>query len=431
MLEYFRESKVVLIDDSRDQVENIIKFLSLKGIACNYIENYSDLEIKFSGVRFLILDLYLSTIQDGFDPLLSSLDVILPEDIGPVVILIFSNHSDDIDKFKIALKEYLPRLKYYKIRALDKERINRNPTILEEEMNNLIKSESIFDIQLNWESEVAKAVQGVSNRLYSNVIKEQNSDKMFAKIVYHFMGSRGSKEDNIELYRSILRSFTLLIGDEIDCCDYNNNLDTFMNNVKLLINESKGYSIEESEKGKLNSSINVIQAKSMSHQFGSLYVCSDWDPNIISEYENDLITDIFKFDSIDSYDKYCSDQDVNKNDIISVIMDISPPCDHAQDKLKLHKFVMGILVSEGAYEKIKSKIKKADSIFKWIKISINGSEKIREGNYYLIFNLSFSCSFHFSKVREKNPILLVRNEPALHIKNKYLSYFSRVGDVQF
>jgi hypothetical protein len=137
-------------------------------------------------------------------------------------------------------------------------------------------------------------------------------------------------------------------------------------------------------------------------------------PGNIYKWENQVkINDLFNGD-IDSYPQ--------KNSFLEklkyILLEVSPSCDYAQDKWKLHRVILGVMWPENDLKKIK---KTADYIYFSPIFEVEG--KI----YKFVFDLRYLTTLSFGELKDKEPALRIRHDLLIDIQSKVAGHINRPG----
>lgn len=112
-----KTSRVVVIDDLREEALPVIEALGQLGIGCIYVpgERIEDLPKKpFRGVRLVVLDMRLGITGGDKQTAGVTANVfartVSPDD-GPLIVLLWTKHKEDVPAFKTALFAIEPKFK--------------------------------------------------------------------------------------------------------------------------------------------------------------------------------------------------------------------------------------------------------------------------------------------------------------------------------
>ena len=232
------EAKIVVVDDKREDVENLLKLLNKKGIPFNYyyedanIDNLPDDPIK--NVRLLFLDFVLGT--DGqqektkISTMLTVIKKIIHVDNGPYVILAWTMHNDSngygdlVTPFKVELYKSSDIPNPVAIVDLDKISVMRDLRLIDKKLKNTFDGANIFEILLGWEANgrvaLADVIKTINDISLQNITDPPLSlDEFSSKLrksternMYQFAASV-SGEKNLSPSNGILIDAQLPLGN--------------------------------------------------------------------------------------------------------------------------------------------------------------------------------------------------------------------------
>ncbi len=112
-MNFLRTSRVVLIDDQPEEVQAIIDALGRLSIGCIYLrgDRKEDLPKKpLHGIRLVVLDMHLAGAagQEAKTTATVFKTVVSP-DHGPLVVLLWTKHPNDLTEFRTALFALEPK----------------------------------------------------------------------------------------------------------------------------------------------------------------------------------------------------------------------------------------------------------------------------------------------------------------------------------
>jgi hypothetical protein len=116
-MNFLRTSRVVLIDDEPEEVLPVLEALGRLSVGCTYLpgDRQEDLPRKpLHGIRLVVLDMHLGAAVPGGDQAKTTATVfhrVVSPDHGPLVVLLWSKHPEDLAKFREALFVLEPKFK--------------------------------------------------------------------------------------------------------------------------------------------------------------------------------------------------------------------------------------------------------------------------------------------------------------------------------
>ena len=114
-MNYLKTARVVVIDDAPNEAAVVIEALGRLGIGCIYLkgERLEDLPAQpLRGIRLAVLDLHLGTTGSEKQIASATANVFrqtISADHGPLIVLLWTKHMEDVPAFKKVLFEIEPK----------------------------------------------------------------------------------------------------------------------------------------------------------------------------------------------------------------------------------------------------------------------------------------------------------------------------------
>ncbi|MGL5122807.1 MAG: hypothetical protein ACRC6K_01375 [Fusobacteriaceae bacterium] len=480
IINYLSNSKVVIIDDEYEEAQPLITGLKTIGISALHIAKIVEIKKTINGIRLIFLDIDLvagaGNSHDRAGTIISFLKRILDKENGPYLILIWSKQSDihkDIllerfdtlkdteDKYlipidtlvleksnylnssqekDIEIDEIIEKMdnffKSQDINILDKyyleikqDLINfksekRTSFILNEkqlkklmeEIYFLVEKNIDFKIFLAWEHMVKNEVINQGNEFFETKVREKFGNVLYNLAVAYsgqklvdekFMCSAFSVINNLLCDKL---SNNAIISDEIKLLG-----DSFLENNE--IKEEYKEDIPSQLKAILNKKllINVVNSKIKNIFPGAVYKNNDEKNG--DDFINGLYNSIINHKKTEKNKKIKSDiKGEMKGNIIN--LEISPSCDFSQNKIKYHRIIKGVLLSE--------------ETMKFTRINKEAhycSQLVEINNKNCCLWFSFQHLYTEEKIDENNIeiILRLKNDFFKEIQIKLSNHISRLG----
>lgn len=452
------DSRVLIIDDSREEVIKLIDLLNREGISYNYYSgtNKSELPSKpLSRVRFVFLDFVLG--NDGqsdktkISVLIANLKKLISRNNGPYVILTWTKNDtpdgDLIDLLKNELMKCDAIPNPLDIIRLEKTDSYNNILKIKKTIDINFQKTNIFNILLDWELNSFSAGTDVLNTIFDLV--EINNDLDFKKysketikqIEFYLTqiakGAYGSNITEEEITARVQNSLSMLLKDNIE-----RKVDS--QTIAKEIGKKLHKHIKSKISSKKSASINdifLLMKNSLSKSSpGNIYLHSE----IISsakknKKENDCVQlkRIYKNYLSNFFDKKYSNTKLGlfsdyESDIklrtTPIYLELTPSCDHANGKQKNVRLIFGLLVPEKYTNNSKTKEIKNKNIRK-IGDSIFESQPIIYGDelYYIILDYAHYYSLHTSVLKDSTPLFRLREDFLYLIQKNVANHLSRPG----
>lgn len=452
-----RETRIIVIDDKKEDVKNLLKLLDKKGVPYNYYfqdANMGNLpESPLINVRLIFLDFVLGTdsqpVKSKIATLMNVLKRILHPDNGPYIILAWtvleSAALDDlITPFKSELFKNPDIPKPVAIVNLDKINIMKNLNHIHKNLKKAFNGNNIFEILLDWEcngrtalADVIKALTDLSAQHitrtttslddYSTLLRKAAERNMcrFASSV--------SGEKNLKSGNSILIDAQLPLGNI-----FQDHLETHIRKLtpKYKLLSRKIYRSRNApeysapEKAQMNTYFLLVSDPDPSIKPGNIYKANSVLRKVHRSGKITLWKKDFYAKSI--IEKSKTDSAVNgrikelNKKIIPILIEVTPECDYAQKNWRGAKFIFGILWPPLLARDSRDKyLLKADKIFPPLFIKYRGEV------YLLTFHANYQIMLPLSAVKSIRPILRARKELLVDVQHWSAAHASRPGKTEF
>jgi hypothetical protein len=342
--------KVIVVDDVFKEVEPLLSALWQKGIPCIYLTGQQEYlpEKPFSGVRLLFLDIELDTKALSDKNKASTLAAVVKKIIGekpcPYFIVFWTKHDDKVIK---EVLRYLDTDHISPVGWMDFEKpASSDSTIKITELIKKIESKSAemgaFNYLLVWENLLDKTISDFSNKYFSAVSANGNTDDWSRKMAI--------------LLGHLASSYT---GEKL----YNNTDD--LKNAMLALGDSFGASIQKSVKAEnfaLEMSLlqQPIKLQDLAVQNSLLFL--DFQPDKEVSFGN-----VFIMNQPDEhlkealYKNIYPDNKIQEGTLICGMI-VTPSCDIAHSKYlhnqkNCYRILYGLMIPAMDYEQVENSIK--------------------------------------------------------------------------
>jgi len=445
-----KNSKIVIIDDVRDEVEKLLCALNKYGVSFNYYyekadpKNLPDKPLK--NVRFLFLDFVLATDsqQDKtkISVVIGVLKKVISQNNGPYIILAWTKHDKPQDSLIPLFKEELMKdvsiPKPLSIIEMDKVGSMNNLNKIIKNIETKFESEPVIEVLLKWENNVQDAVTDVMNTL-SEVLCPSSTTPLtfdeYSEQLNNYIEKHMGKFAQSLLGRKMVVDKTLLIASQYSLNTFlQDHIENHIGQDKTIFSKltkrvfdqsSKNYT--DIEKSTMNTSFSLITKNlSVGLYPGNIY----------------KLTDIFKKVKCKKKSCYCNKINLKKkliladicqnpNDlklkkvdlrrVIPIMLDVTPVCDFANEKSHYCNLLSGVLWPIDLI----SLMKKSEYLYKPWPITYKGT------SYLLTFNSNRLLTFHPNTVAIYKPVLRARKELLTDIHHWFSKQTSRPGKIEF
>lgn len=461
------DGRIVVIDDALEEALPLISILSKNGVPTIYLTGEYE-KLPHNGmdfVRILFLDLKLvSSIDEKsvIGTLVSILTHIIKKDNGPYFIILWSKHEKD---YKTALEnkfsdQSLMAIKPLTILSLKKdiylERDSNGNWIfkndaferIEEKLKEELGKIGMFHLFIIWENLVHRAAGKIVNEFSGFRGFDEDWNQKMAEIFLKLAESYAGRQLNMSKFEEVIRNSLFSFNASF--------LDTLESEIRNFNTPELNISFEKCRSeingevaGEINSKLLIVKEVGNSPLPGNVYKFFDIESISVEELNELLGTMCYDFiDPIKVCKKFAIENDKNVNEISEdeckkineafkkdfgkhfkeerqavkeqtqlVVMEISPYCDYAQEKWKVHRMLKGLLWPHDFREILKN----ADFIY--YSPLINYENKL----YYMVFDLRHFSSIEFDRLNDKMPLFRIRHELLVDIQSILAAHVSRPG----
>jgi len=343
MLQEFITSALI-IDDSEHEIEKLKEYLEDKDI---WVKHYTPTELDkktspFNNRKLIFLDLYLenqNTLENNIAKIRSYFSTIIGKDFGTYGIVLWTKHTDEagafIERIYKTANKYTPPLF---VLPLEKNEFLRKGSFegvlekLEEGLTGDVSS-SFF---IEWNKAVKKGSDNTITTLYSlfetNDKKNKYLEAILFKLACNYTGIPEGTIEGYDLQNDLVKSLMDSLQFEISS-NYKNIPNLFDDPKDYVYNDT----VEEKTKvfSKLNSLL-MLDTQNCNQDSvipGNFYEVLDHNSPL---YIKEVIYRK-KSENLDSHDDF---KEINKR---RICIEVTPPCDFAQNKKQsLSRIVGGI-----------------------------------------------------------------------------------------
>jgi len=404
--------RVVVIDDKVEEGLPLTIALSKNKIPTIYYSGkLEELPSKpLVGIRIVFLDIVLGTDgQPRKTQLATAVNIfkrIINKNNGPYLLIAWTKHPEYISAIKTELADIPPIL------LLDMEKSNCRDTNgnfdikkIERKIKTALRNLKAFHLFVLWESLLHKAAGDIVNdfsSFYSNDSEwDNNTSSIFFHLARAYLGEKADFLKDKEIIKNALLTMNSAFIDTIEneIRNYrfsfeNINKNDIANDVRARINKKLLLYFER----------NLVSAEP-----GNVYKSS----RKLGGHLN--VGELFSDNKLDTY--------LQKADLISkakfIFLEVSPPCDYAQNNLRIHRCLWGVM---WPIEHAK-KIKKGDFIYTTPLLEIDGKF------YKLVFNMRYLMSMPIRDLQNKKALFRIRHDMLTDIQSHMARHVNRPGIV--
>jgi len=450
--------KVLIIDDKKEEVENLIKYLEKESIKTVFLEpnNEESDEYfeKFNGYpgNLIFLDLYLdnnsgANINTHIGKIRMVLKSLMQSKNLSYGLILWSNHSEEVKILENKLlndkDEYTLPLFIFSMNKMD---YIQNPERIFESLCEELEKNIAASFYIKWSAIIERAKNKVLNDVFGLIDSYEYQDKNLEFLLFHMAKNHvGISDEDLRDYDRLqidafnafseLLSYSLQV-DNIQNCDLFKDLDQLSDSpIEKIKNISNDIYILEKAKRQLNEKkeINEIikklkkERKDIEVEFEKiLSIFSEINAIMHFDLESHSIGkpgEIYLYKGIN--EKFISNK--KNTDDLSLVIEMSPPCDYANKKGGNPKMVSGFLTKFSP-----NRLKQLNSMAIYTEsypIYIRDIPEVEKGIYLLAIDFRYINNITFNELQSDDFQYLFRVKDKLFadILQKMSSYTARLG----
>ena len=404
--------KVVIIDDEVEEGFPLVKALTKNSIPTIYFTgNLEELpKSPLKGIRIVFLDIVLGTDgQPAKTQIASAAKIfksIIDKNNGPYLLIAWTIHEEHINGIKVALNDMPPScfLNLEKSKCKDKDG-NFNIKKIEKKIKGELKKVSAFHLFALWENLVHQASGEVVNDFSALYQTDDQWDKKISSVLFHlakaYAGEKTKSMNNKEIIRNALLSFNGAF------------IDTLENKIRnSILTKSKNMTLNQLTPeitAKINRKLHLFVDKNIKNP----------EPGNVYRVTKDLgirldVNELFEQNKLATYPR----RDELLLKIKYVFLEASPSCDYAQNNLRVHRCLSGVMWPHEHQDKIK---KKADFMYITPLLEIDG------GLFKIVFNLRYLISIPIELLKNKKAICKFRHDLLTDVQSYIARHINRPG----
>lgn len=435
-------AKVIIVDDNADELKNLAEAFYSSGIPCLPLQYDSRDGVKKYGIekstdiRWLFIDLHLEPDTE-FDAahLLGPIKVVLSHLIGGGVysLVFWSKHTSKVDEIIERIKkdaelsnDLPPPVNYA---CLDKNDFIEDSKALKEKVGEILSGNNnkLVSSMLRWENAVANAASNILKKVHQLAKNKDaweiektncNIKNIISLLAHEASGFKVAKDDadvslNKGLFNLVEDDYSNItkknIWSEFEFAS-NKELKQISTDIKVRLNTYiLAEEISAPTKGSTLYNKGVISFLDKSHA------------NIKNLLGNIDLNTIIK-------EEFVGLQQVELRDIVLGVLEISPDCDHANKKIKMHRFILTSLIPSDLF-----------TSEAWNSVTANQHDGIfketpdilyKEKQYKLFLSFKYIISIPLSDENKdifSHDSLRLKDDVLVKIRTEMARYISRPG----
>lgn len=436
-------ARVLLLDDDKDEALPIIKAFSKVGVPVVYFEGkksgYPKLDDKLRGVRLVILDMNLGVTgsdQNIASTLVQSLSQILSPENGPYGILIWTNHPELKERVAKYIYEHRELPKPVFIFMLQKadfvsrsgRAAGRKRFLIRKLSTHLIAElteHSTLECMQSWEGSCFRAATNVTNSIaeltestatdLDQWIKAWQQETL--KLLLVIGRAKAEKHHTPEnCIPSIFLALTPLHSDRMDALVKEAAAGLSKHVPKIM--GAQGGS-DEKRKARVNTMLHLALTELNRFSPGNLYIFSRTRKPSFMPSLKDVVGDCIQGPE----DKMTENLEFVVNNSHLCGLEITPACDHAQNKMGLSRIIAGVVLTPEQAKKLNT----GAQFLKQLGLFYLKSARLTEGPYLLIVNSRYIAAAKPSVVKKLRASARVRSQLLADVQSWSSYQSSRQG----
>jgi hypothetical protein len=365
-------TRVIILDDDRDDALPVLQALSRQGVAASYFdERMTSLPLKKNrlvGIRLAILDMDLigggASRKDKVAAVVVRLGRILRGDNGPYGVIAWTKHLELVQEFENYLFKDSNSLKPAFVVTLTKDSCKRRGkfdlSVISEELSKKLLDSSPLLLLQAWEEKCFFASTEVSGILSSltaptgaTLDEWRTSWKQEILEIMHALSHSviGKNTDAQTCLEGLYTSLNPLHADRVEHLTHQLSM-TLKEKANEILDAPKTRS--HMAMARINSMLHVASESLDRYAGGNIYFFAGkrlprWIPK-----KDDIIGDL-----IATIPNNHAREEDNRASLVTncvpILIEASAPCDHAQNNIRVGRFIMGLAVPSSEKNKLKGK----------------------------------------------------------------------------
>jgi len=414
-----RTSRVLVIDDQRDEAQGVIDALAKDGIGAIYysqdITRHPDQPL--TGVRLATLDMNLENLPAAEPPaataaILSVLGNLIAENNGPYLAIAWTKHSELVEEFsKRAAALPCPPVRVIPLLKADVRVADGSFDIakIAAEVRKALDECYPLGLLAFWEQMVHKSSGSIMEMMPDGNGWTDGSKRTLALLLKHSAGE-GDPQD-VKL-RVLLEAFNSLQFDTIESDTALLDTETangLVNSLETIEAPSEGSDLAARLNQRLLFGVDLPDVAS-----GNIY-----QPGTIASAEKDVFPTVDEL--LDDMAQPGKKQELKEAGTLAVAMEITPLCDYQQGKVRRARFVCGIAVGPDRINLIKKAAFVGRTPVVWF-----DNEPLC-GNRVVAWNSHFIVSSSLDQVPRGAALVRLRQSPLMDVQAWIGSHATRPG----
>jgi len=449
-----QNSRVVIVDDSYEEIEELIKVLSKKGVSVTYFTGDKEElpEKPFNDVRIIFLDLLLKGLTGKdektiISTLMGVLAKIVNKENGPFIIVLWTKHPRYVEYFQKVLQNEgycaliidLEKTEFFETDGTQKMEKIEIYKKLSEKIDESIRDIDIFKIFILWENIVHNAaaitINEISQLIDFNEEWNNNMKKIFYKLARAWAGETLGNSSS-EIIKSSLFGFDRIFKDNLEKL-----MQEFVSGAEITFSDDD---VAENIIAKINSKF--LLKKDKGFYPGNVYY-SNKRKNLLEK----MIGEAVDYDVVKEYYDDKGKNALSKTQFTNKILDklqsasklieveLTPVCDFVQKKMKRSRIVIGFLlrgteikfripgkrISIPLFDPMRKRpsLIKSKTDYLYITPPFNFENEL----YIIILDFRYFSSISPEEIRRKEPLFRLRKEILNDIQTKLAFHVNRTG----
>lgn len=431
-------ARVIVVDDNEREALPIIKAFSKKGVPSIFfdgrVRSLPTRDDRISGVRLAILDMDLvggGSPANMASALVNYLERILSPQNGPYIALIWTNHPElreTVERY-LFLDQNVPT-PIFTVMLTKAECKTLKGTfdlaILSRKIKETLVNVSPLLILQGWEGKCFAAATEVTNTLADLAIAETDDlndwrnlwKSQMLRLMYAIaQAALGKSLDRDSVLNGLYSSLNPLHADRMEsrttrlCSQLSSNSDE-------ILAFSTGCGVKQ--KARVNTMLHLSFENLEKFCAGNIYMFSARKKPRTFPGVGQLLDDLRQREKDAQKEEDSKDEMAGVSK--AVFIEVGATCDHAQDNVRIARFIAGLIVPAGNSKRIK----KADFIWKLGPVFL-GTPIAAKGEYYLYFSARHLVTHDLKQAVKLKAAVRMRGQALIDLQAWFSRQASRPG----
>jgi hypothetical protein len=438
---FIKQNKILVVDDIDSHLEKLSKQFHDNGVGCKACKYDAFYASPLKGVKIAFFDVNINPSGGGSDAqiyssLATAIQQYISKENGPYALIFWTSNVDLIEGFKAYIqRRHKTCPKPFLISSIDKDVfLNNSNQQLQLKIQQILANETI-ELLFDFDDRLSEAASTTINKLYEIIPSDdrwgnnenliENFEKIFSRIATSVLGfEHAKKQPDKAIYEALLPVFNSEVLKNAP-----NRWAQFLVTLRDAATMGDIKSPDSFKESKLNA-IFHIENGNMKNDVRGIVLELSKASQVTSKVINMPYLDWFKktLRPKNNLDEAELNRIAKRSKLIAI--EISSACDYSQNKNRLNKYLLGIMIYKDdvkitkADDKLDTK-SHPESTLKVSTIHINNSD------FEIWVNLNYVFGASTSDKKLSKPLFILKKEIMDMVGNRYANHVSRIGITSF